>query len=145
MSKNNYDVGDSLWYFYVDREKRLPYQIDKSGIGVIVCRDYSTAKMAVDIARTLPNWRAVIDISADVLGWRFFDEIKYSISPKPRGVSDYYKKLFGDGYRPRFRIHCDLVELPRKRDFIKSMFDALKERGCEVEVYNSSNGEPITI
>lgn len=22
MSKNNYDVGDSLWYFYVDREKR---------------------------------------------------------------------------------------------------------------------------
>ncbi len=78
MSKNNYDVGDSLWYFYVDREKRLPYQIDKSGIGVIVCRDYSTAKMAIDIARTLPNWRAVIDISADSLGWRFL--MKLSIA-----------------------------------------------------------------
>lgn len=145
MSKCNYDVGDSLWYIYVDQEKRLPYQIDKIGIGVIVCRDVSTAKMTIDIARAIPNWRAVIDISADVLGWRVFNEIKYSISPKPHGVSDYYKKLYGDGYRPRFRIHCDLVELPRKRVFIKSMVDALKERDCEVEVYNSSNGEPITI
>lgn len=33
MSKNNYDVGDSLWYFYVDRENVYPIKSTRAESG----------------------------------------------------------------------------------------------------------------
>lgn len=129
MNSFDYNPDNTLWYIYIDYEKRLPYYVDQSGINIIMCRDYKAAQNAWSIVPHVTSWKFVIDIPVSALGLR---------------VVTYLRDL--EHFRPyRVRIHTDPVETIEKRNIIENFIDILETHDYGVEVYNSYNGEPITI
>lgn len=129
MNFFDYNPDNDSWYIYIDYEKRLPYYIDQSGVNSIVCRDYKHVLDSFLVASHATGRMFVVDIPINPLGIRVafcLRDIEYL---RPYWV----------------RIHIDPVDVAKKCKAIKNTIDILESHNYKVEVYNSSNGELITI
>lgn len=125
----NYNSDNTAWYIYIDYEKRTPYYIDSSGVNIIVCRDYKHVLDSFLVASRAIGRTFVADIPVNTLGVRVVSCLRDLEQLRPYLV----------------RIHIDPVGVVEKRKSIKNIIDILESYNYKVEVYNSSNGEPITI
>lgn len=125
----NYNSDNTAWYIYIDYEKRTPYYIDSSGVNIIVCRDYKHVLDSFLVASRATGRTFVADIPVNTLGVRVVSCLRDFEQLRPYLV----------------RIHIDPVGVVEKRKSIKNIIDILESYNYKVEVYNSSNGEPITI
>lgn len=125
----DYNPDNTAWYIYIDYEKRTPYYIDNSGVNIIVCRDYKHVLDSFLVASHATGRTFIVDIPVDTLGVRVVSCLRDSEQLRPYLV----------------RIHIDPVGVVEKRKSIKNIIDILESYNYKVEVYNSSNGEPITI
>lgn len=125
----NYNSDNTAWYIYIDYEKRTPYYIDSSGVNIIVCRDYKHVLDSFLVASRATGRTFIVDIPVDTLGVRVVSCLRDLEQLRPYLV----------------RIHIDPVGVVEKRKSIKNIIDILESYNYKVEVYNSSNGEPITI
>lgn len=123
----NYNSDDTAWYIYIDYEKRTPYYIDSGGANIIVCRDYEHVLDSFLVASHATGRTFVADIPMNTLGVRVVLCLRDLEQLRPCLV----------------RIHVDPVDAIVKRKAIKNIIDILDN--YKVEVYNSYNGEPITI
>lgn len=125
----NYNSDNTAWYIYIDYEKRTPHYIDSSGVNIIVCRDYKHVLDSFLFASHATGRTFVADIPVNTLGVRVVSCLRDLEQLRPYLV----------------RIHIDPVGVVEKRKSIKNIIDILESYNYKVEVYNSSNGEPITI
>lgn len=125
----NYNSNNTAWYIYIDYEKRTPYYIDSSGVNIIVCRDYKHVLDSFLVASHATGRTFVADIPVNTLGVRVVSCLRDLEQLRPYLV----------------RIHIDPVGVVEKRKSIKNIIDILESYNYKVEVYNSYNGEPITI
>lgn len=129
MNFFDYNPDNTAWYIYIDYEKRIPYYIDKSGANIIVCRDYKHVLDSFLVASHATGQTFVVDIPVSTLGLRVVSCLRDLKQLRPYLV----------------RIHIDPVGVVEERKAIKNIIDILESHNYKVEVYNSYNGEPITI